>query len=124
MHNYNYSINNNINTNVTKNVSKNNANATHAGGGGSTPWQAFRLDEDVDIKDNGEDGYYIGWTDAGEYLRYTVDVQTGGERLSRFFGVSVIFVHQNKQVVVIFSLPFEDACCDRGIKAYLVPLFC
>jgi len=42
--------------------------------------QQFRLDEDVDIKlvPDGE-GYYVGWTNGGEFLRYTVDVQMDGE---------------------------------------------
>lgn len=44
------------------------------------PSQALRLGEDVDIKDNGTDGYYVGWTDTDEYLRYSVDVQTEGEQ--------------------------------------------
>lgn len=43
------------------------------------PWQAFRLDEDVDIKAIDSGGYYVGWNVAGEYRLYTVDVQTPGE---------------------------------------------
>ena len=48
----------------------------------STPLQALRLEEDVDIKDNGTDGYYVGWAEAGEYLRCSVDVQTEGELIN------------------------------------------
>ena len=41
--------------------------------------QVFRLDEDVDIRST-TSGFYVGWTAGGEYLRYTVDVQTDGKR--------------------------------------------
>lgn len=42
--------------------------------------QALRLTEDVDIKSDGAGGYYVGWTDASEYLRYMVEVTEDGER--------------------------------------------
>ncbi|CAM9216242.1 unnamed protein product [Ascophyllum nodosum] len=35
---------------------------------------AFRTDEAVDISTTSDGGYYVGWNNAGEYLRYTVDV--------------------------------------------------
>ncbi|MGE3275492.1 MAG: carbohydrate-binding protein [Vicinamibacterales bacterium] len=37
----------------------------------------FRAD-DVDIEKSGEGGYNIGWTDAGEWLNYTVQVASAG----------------------------------------------
>lgn len=43
--------------------------------------QAFRTDEAVDVSKTGDgSGYSVGWTRAGEYLRYTVDVEEAGER--------------------------------------------
>lgn len=50
----------------------------------STPSQALRLGEDVDINDNGSGGYYVGWTASDEYLCYSVDVQTDGEQIIIF----------------------------------------
>ncbi|CAN0516453.1 unnamed protein product, partial [Laminaria digitata] len=42
------------------------------------PLQAFRTDEDVDIQKERDGGFSIGWITAGEYLRYTVDVEEDG----------------------------------------------
>lgn len=42
--------------------------------------QAFRTDEAVDISSTTDVGYYVGWTSAGEYLRYTVNVDQAGEK--------------------------------------------
>lgn len=42
--------------------------------------QAFRTDEAVDISSTADVGYYVGWTSAGEYLRYTVNVDEAGEK--------------------------------------------
>ncbi|CAM9994987.1 unnamed protein product, partial [Ectocarpus sp. 8 AP-2014] len=39
---------------------------------------AFRTTEDVDIKATTAGGHYVGWTRAGEFTRYTVDVRTAG----------------------------------------------
>ena len=44
------------------------------------PLQAFRTDEDVDIQKDRDGGFNIGWIDAGEYLRYTVDVEEDGTK--------------------------------------------
>ena len=42
--------------------------------------QAFRPDEAVDVSALADgSGYSVGWTRAGEYLRYTVDVEEAGE---------------------------------------------
>jgi hypothetical protein len=41
---------------------------------------AFRS-SDVDIQPSSEGGYNVGWTIAGEWLRYTVDVPQGGSYL-------------------------------------------
>ncbi|CAN0334906.1 unnamed protein product, partial [Scytosiphon promiscuus] len=40
---------------------------------------AFRRDEGVDVGSVG-DGYFVGWTEPGEYLQYTVDVSADGTR--------------------------------------------
>ncbi|CAN0416089.1 unnamed protein product [Ascophyllum nodosum] len=48
----------------------------------------FRLDEDVDIKPTPTSGFYVGWTAGGEYLRYTVDVQTDVEVFNFDFTVA------------------------------------
>ncbi|CAN0068237.1 unnamed protein product, partial [Laminaria digitata] len=40
----------------------------------------FRTDESVDVGST-DDGYFVGWIESGEYLRYTVDVSTDGTRL-------------------------------------------
>ncbi|CAM9850330.1 unnamed protein product, partial [Laminaria digitata] len=40
--------------------------------------KAFRTDEDVDIQKVQGGGFSIGWITAGEYLRYTVDVEEDG----------------------------------------------
>jgi poly(3-hydroxybutyrate) depolymerase len=47
---------------------------------GSETAVAFRSDEDVDIENCTDDGggYNIGWTTAGEWLEYSVDVKTAG----------------------------------------------
>jgi uncharacterized repeat protein (TIGR01451 family) len=34
---------------------------------------------DVDIESSSDGGYDVGWTDAGEWLNYTVNVQTAGD---------------------------------------------
>ena len=62
--------------------------------------QAFRTEEGVDVKALGSSGYYIGWTNADEYLRYTVDVQETGETSRRLY-----YVH-------------FDACYDIGIPFF------
>lgn len=41
--------------------------------------QAFRRTEDVDIKVDGNGGYYVGWIQSSEYLSYTVEVTENGE---------------------------------------------
>jgi hypothetical protein len=48
---------------------------------GNTGGADFRMDEDVDIEDCSDDGngYNLGWTAAGEWLEYTVNVETSGE---------------------------------------------
>lgn len=45
--------------------------------------QAFRADEGVDIAEDGS-GYTVGWNRAGEYMRYTVEVDEAGEHRARF----------------------------------------
>ncbi|MCR6637551.1 MAG: carbohydrate-binding protein [Sporocytophaga sp.] len=47
---------------------------------GSETGVAFRSDEDVDIEECTDTGggYNIGWTAAGEWLEYSVDVKTAG----------------------------------------------
>ena len=47
---------------------------------GSETGVAFRNDEDVDIEESADPGssYNIGWTSAGEWLEYTVDVTEAG----------------------------------------------
>ncbi|CAN0416063.1 unnamed protein product, partial [Ascophyllum nodosum] len=57
---------------------------TDAGNNG----EVFRLDEDVDIKPTPTSGFYVGWTAGGEYLRYTVDVQTDVEAFDFDFTVA------------------------------------
>lgn len=42
--------------------------------------QAVRKTEDVDIGDDEAGGYYVGWTSADEYLRYTIEVTEDGKR--------------------------------------------
>lgn len=39
--------------------------------------QAFRTEEAVDIVEDGS-GYTVGWNRAGEYMRYTVEVEYAG----------------------------------------------
>ena len=40
---------------------------------------AYRTDEAVDISENpSDDGYHIGWTAAGEWLKYNVNVTSAG----------------------------------------------
>ncbi len=55
---------------------------------GNKSGQQYR-DTDVDIDGNGRsifgNGYVVGWTQAGEWLEYTIDVPTAGE-----YGVEVI----------------------------------
>jgi hypothetical protein len=45
---------------------------------------AYRLHEGVDIETNSTGGYDIGWTAAGEWLKYTVDVATAGTYTAAF----------------------------------------
>jgi hypothetical protein len=47
---------------------------------GNTGGADFRMDEDVDIEDCSDEGngYNLGWTAAGEWLEYTVNVETAG----------------------------------------------
>lgn len=47
---------------------------------GSETGVSFRADEDVDIEEctDAGAGYNLGWTTAGEWLEYTVDVETAG----------------------------------------------
>lgn len=40
--------------------------------------QAFRTEEGVDIAEDGS-GYTVGWNRAGEYMRYTVEVDYTGK---------------------------------------------
>lgn len=40
----------------------------------------MRKTEDVDIGDDEAGGYYVGWTSADEYLRYTIEVTEDGKR--------------------------------------------
>ncbi|WP_163930116.1 polysaccharide lyase family 8 super-sandwich domain-containing protein [Paraferrimonas sp. SM1919] len=35
--------------------------------------------DDVDIRGDGADGYSIGWTAVGEYLNYTINIETAGK---------------------------------------------
>jgi endonuclease/exonuclease/phosphatase family metal-dependent hydrolase len=46
---------------------------------GNDGWQ-YRS-SNVDVEFNGESGYNVGWTDAGEYLNYSVDVASSGNYL-------------------------------------------
>lgn len=39
--------------------------------------QAFRPNEDVDI--SGDRNYHVAWIRAGEFLRYTVNIEETGE---------------------------------------------
>lgn len=41
--------------------------------------KVFRNDEGVDVDENGEGGYVLGWTAKGEWLEYTVDVKYDDE---------------------------------------------
>lgn len=41
--------------------------------------QELRRTEDVDITSDGAGGYYVGWTQASEYLSYMVEVTEDGE---------------------------------------------
>lgn len=41
--------------------------------------QALRRTEDVDIKSDGNGGYYVGWIQESEYLSYSVEVSEDGE---------------------------------------------
>lgn len=41
--------------------------------------KVFRNDEGVDLDENGEGGYVLGWTAKGEWLEYTVDVKYDDE---------------------------------------------
>ena len=40
---------------------------------------AYRLSESVDVEPCSEGGHNVGWTVGGEYLEYTVNVETAGE---------------------------------------------
>ena len=42
---------------------------------------SFRQTEDVDVESSTEHGYDIGWISAGEWLKYTVNVQSAGSYL-------------------------------------------
>lgn len=46
-------------------------------GGDKKKTQAFRLSEDVDVQDNGGEGYYVGWISASEHLSDMVEVHGG-----------------------------------------------
>lgn len=47
-----------------------------------TKRQAYRTSEAVDISVTGnQDGFNVGWTRPGEFLRYTVNVVTPGQGL-------------------------------------------
>lgn len=52
--------------------------------------QAFRTSEAVDIQDNAN-GFHVAWTKLGEYLRYTVDVETSGEVKKNAFTALSLF---------------------------------
>lgn len=49
--------------------------------------QEFRPDEGVDIAQDGS-GYTVGWNRAGEYMRYTVDVDEAGKPLPEFRAIA------------------------------------
>ncbi|NJM14697.1 MAG: carbohydrate-binding protein [Bacteroidales bacterium] len=51
-------------------VAYNDANTNNAGG-------KYRTTDGVDIENCGEGGFNVGWTAAGEWLEYTVDVTAG-----------------------------------------------
>jgi endoglucanase Acf2 len=38
----------------------------------------FRTEEDVDAESNTQEGVVVGWIGAGEWMEYTIDVQTAG----------------------------------------------
>ncbi len=40
---------------------------------------AYRTDEGVDIQPCGEGGYNVGWVREGEWIEYTIDVQSAGD---------------------------------------------
>jgi hypothetical protein len=45
--------------------------------GGSKP--VYRVNEDVEVENDGKnDGYHVGWTTGGEWLKYTMDVIKSG----------------------------------------------
>ena len=57
------------------------AYADDSPGSSVTPTVNYRTEEDVDVESCSDDGggYNLGWTTAGEWLEYTVDVAAAGE---------------------------------------------
>lgn len=55
-------------------------------GSAVTPIVNFRTDEDIDIENCTDigGGYNLGWTAAGEWLEYTVNVATAGKYIAAF----------------------------------------
>jgi endoglucanase len=49
-------------------------------GGSRSPWNRGRVyrNDGVDIETGPQGGYYVGWTEAGEWLQYTLDVEEEG----------------------------------------------
>jgi hypothetical protein len=61
--------------------------AYHDSTGGNSGGQ-YR-DTDVDVEASSQGGYDVGWTAAGEWLNYTVNVTSGGSRTVRLRVASV-----------------------------------
>ncbi len=74
---------------------------------------AYRPAEGVDLENCSEGGYNLGWTVAGEWLKYTVDVDAGGDyaitsRVARGTAGVGAFHIEIDDVDVTGSIPVED----------------
>ena len=71
---------------------------------------AYRLTEDVDMQSTTESAAYIGWTDPGEWMKYSVNVLSSGvytlqARVASLNGFSSFRVEMDGVTIATFTAP-------------------
>lgn len=77
---------------------------THGTAGDYTTWNkgwAYRADgvDIADCKDSGSNGYYVGWTAAGEWMKYTIDVEETAD-----YRMTIRYASENAKTVMAFEV--------------------